>query len=81
MRTVNAHFDGKVIIPDEPLGLPRNQPLIVRIESVGRKHDAAEESVLSWLAANAVESDALPMDLADRHDHYLYGRSANDEQR
>ena len=79
MTTVNAHFDGKVIIPDEPLDLPPNQALIVRIEPVGGKHDAEGGSVLSWLAANAVESDALPADLADRHDHYLYGRS--NEQR
>jgi hypothetical protein len=81
MTTVNAHFDGKVIIPDEPLDLPANQPLIVRIEPVSGNHEAAKESVLSWLAANAVESDALPTDLADRHDHYLYGRSTNNEQR
>ena len=75
MTTVNAHFDGKVIIPDEPLDLPPNQPLIVSIEPVAEKREAAKESVLSWLAANAVASDALPADLADRHDRYLYGRS------
>lgn len=75
MTTVSAHFDGKVIIPDEPLDLPTNQPLIVRIEPVAENREAAGESVLSWLATNAVESDALPIDLADRHDHYLYGRS------
>ena len=78
--TVNAHFDGKVIIPDEPLDLPPNQRLIVRIEAVGGKREATEQSVLSWLAATAVESDALPRDLADRHDHYLYGRSTKDEE-
>jgi hypothetical protein len=75
MTTVNAHFDGKVIVPDEPLNLAPNQALIVSIEPVGEKHEAAEGSVLSWLAANAVESEALPADLADQHDHYLYGRS------
>jgi hypothetical protein len=75
MTTVNAHFDGKVIVPDEPLSLPPNQALIVSIEPVAEKPEAAGGSVLSWLAANAVESDALPADLADRHDHYLYGRS------
>jgi hypothetical protein len=32
--TVNAHFDGKVIVPDEPLDLPPNQALIVQIERV-----------------------------------------------
>src|SRR5262245_1525820 len=80
MTTVNAHFDGKVIIPDEPLDLPPNQPLIVSIEPVTEKQGAAEESVLTWLAANAVESHVLPTDLADRHDHYLYGRSTKDEK-
>jgi len=79
MTTVHAHFDGKVIVPDEPLNLPPNEPLIVRIEPVGEKRAAADESSLRWLAANAVDSDALPADLANRHDHYLYGR-ANEQK-
>jgi len=79
--TVSAHFDGKVIVPDEPLDLPPNQALILQIQPVSGKVESAEESVLSWLAANAVDSEALPADLADRHDHYLYGRSSRDEQR
>lgn len=28
--TVNAHFDGRAIIPDEPLDLRPNQALILR---------------------------------------------------
>jgi hypothetical protein len=63
--TVNAHFDGKAIIPDEPLNLP--------------PRETAEVSALAWLAANAVESDELPTDLADRHDHYLYGSPTKDK--
>jgi len=78
--TVNAHFDGKAIIPDEPLDLPPNQALIVQIESVGSR-ETADESALAWLAANAVEDDTLPADLADRHDHYLYGSPTSDGQR
>jgi hypothetical protein len=73
--TVNAHFDGKVIVPDEPLDLPANQALILQIQTVDGQPAPAEESVLSWLAENAVDSAALPADLADRHDHYLYGLS------
>ena len=69
--TVNAHFDGKVIVPDEPLDLRPNQALIVQIEPL---EGETEESALAWIAANAVDSDALPTDLADQHDHYLYGR-------
>ena len=78
--TVNAHFDGKAIIPDEPLDLPPNQALILQIEPVGPPA-TAEESVLAWLAANAVEDDALPTDLADQHDHYLYGSPTKDRPR
>ena len=73
--TVKAHFDGKVIVPDEPLDLRPNQALIVQIEPIeGEK----EESALAWIAANAGDSDTLPTDLADQHDHYLYGRPKKD---
>ena len=69
--TVNAHFDGRAIIPDEPLDLRPNQALIVQIELI---EGETEEAALAWIAANAVDSDALPADLAVQHDHYLYGR-------
>jgi hypothetical protein len=69
--TVNAHLDGKVIVPDEPLDLRPNQALIVQIQPL---EGGTEESALAWIAANAVDSEALPTDLADQHDHYLYGR-------
>jgi hypothetical protein len=81
MVTVSAHFDGKVIVPDEPLDLPPCQALIVQIERVGGEVPPPEESALTWLADNAVDSEALPTDLADRHDRYLYGRSSTGEQR
>ena len=77
--TVHAHFDGKVIIPDEPLDLPPNQALLVQIEPVDPTGEIAEESVLTWLAAHALDSPALPEDLADRHDQYLYGPLTKDE--
>jgi hypothetical protein len=76
--TVNAHFDGKAIIPDEPLDLRPNQALIVQIEPL---EGETEESALAWIAANAVENDALPTDLADQHDHYLYGCPTKDRPR
>ena len=78
--TVYAHFDGKAIIPDEPLDMPPNQALILRIERVAPREPAGE-SALAWLAANAVENDALPADLAERHDHYLYGCPTKDRPR
>jgi hypothetical protein len=78
--TVNAHFDGKAIIPDEPLDLPPYQALVVQIERAGTG-ETVDGSALAWLAANAVGSDDLPTDLADQHDHYLYGSPAKDTLR
>lgn len=34
---IRAHFDGKVIVPDEPLKLGANQRLIVHVEPVSEK--------------------------------------------
>lgn len=78
--TVSAHFDGKVIVPDEPLDLPPNQALILEIRPIADEHAPPAESALDWIAGNAVDSSSLPEDLADRHDHYLYGRSSGNEQ-
>jgi hypothetical protein len=35
MVTLNAHFDGKVIVPDEPLNLPANQKVRISVEPIG----------------------------------------------
>jgi hypothetical protein len=32
-HAIRAHFDGKFIIPDEPVNLPSNQPLTVSVRS------------------------------------------------
>ena len=34
MVKLNAHFDGKVIVPDEPLALKPNQKLRISIEAI-----------------------------------------------
>jgi hypothetical protein len=81
MISINAHFDGKVIVPDEPLDLPRDEPLIVRVEPKGKsRHGAGDssQSSLEWLLQNASDDPALPNDLAHQHDHYLYGRPKRD---
>lgn len=32
MGAIKCHFDGKVIVPDEPVDLPVNKPLLMRVE-------------------------------------------------
>ena len=76
--TVSAHFDGKVIIPDEPLDLRPNQALIVQIQPIVVPGETVTESALTWLASNPAESPTVPTDLADRHDDYLSGRPSRD---
>jgi hypothetical protein len=81
-----GHFDGKVIVPDEPLDLRPNEPLIVRIEPAAPEapqhatdRDLGEgpnpgESFLEWAARNPLPADTdLPADLSENLDHYLYG--------
>lgn len=73
MVSIHAHFDGRVIVPHDPVDLPRNRDLIVRIEPAPQTASSNDESCLDWLAEHAVDSPFLPEDLSLQHDHYLYG--------
>jgi hypothetical protein len=79
MIVINAHYDGRVIVPDEPVDLPQNQALIVRIEAKSMGESPVRESALAWLVANASGSADVPSDLSHQHDHYLYGLPKKDD--
>ena len=32
MSTIRCHYDGKFIVPDEPVDLPVNTPLLIRVD-------------------------------------------------
>jgi hypothetical protein len=72
--TIRAQFDGKTLVPDEPVNLPVNAPL--QIEVIALPAVSASPTPLRSLV------DALhdlppnpdwPADGAAQHDHYLYG--------
>ncbi len=44
MVTLNAHYDGKVIVPDEPLMLKPNQRLRISIEPIDAKLDESADT-------------------------------------
>lgn len=67
-QTITAHFDGKVIVPDEPVQFPVGQPLRVRVEVA----DVPAPRFADLLKFAADLPDAPP-DLAAQHDHHLYG--------
>jgi hypothetical protein len=73
MVAIRAHFDGKVIVPDEPVDLPRDRQLVVVVEPAPAWHPGLGETLFEWMARNAIDSPSLPSDLSYQHDHYLYG--------
>jgi hypothetical protein len=75
MKTFEAHSDGKVLVPDEPVDLPSGTRYRVSIEPV--TGPASEKP--SWLQEFARKFGGkakgnYPPDLALNHDHYLHGR-------
>lgn len=70
MVSIRAHFDGKVLVPDEPVNLPANEPvrLIVMPASPGDR----PLMELVRLAEALPGGDGWPKDGAAEHDHYLY---------
>jgi hypothetical protein len=80
---VSAHFDGKVIVPDEPVVLPVGTPLRVQVEVQGaappadRTDSPSPDGVgaprFEGLLGLAADLPDAPADLAAQHDHYLYG--------
>jgi hypothetical protein len=69
MSTVfSAHYDGHVIVPDQPVSLPVGQKLQLRVEA-----PAEQPGQFAGLADFAADLDDSPGDLSTQHDHYLYG--------
>jgi hypothetical protein len=70
---LKAHFDGKVLVPDEPVNLPVDCALEVQVKSVDALPTAGKPLLkLLELAQKFPVADA-PADGAAQHDHYLYG--------
>ena len=67
--TYQGHIENGKVVLDAPVALPEGTPVSVAVRPASEQ----EKSVLTWLADNAVENVACPPDLADHHDHYLYG--------
>ena len=71
MVAIRGHFDGKVFIPDEPVDLPANRPLVLHVEVPSETHEVVHD-LWQTLEENTGSVEAPP-DWAEQHDHYLYG--------
>ena len=77
MTVLTAHFDGKVLIPDEPVSLPVDCALEVRVQPLKKRvpHSAEDRPLMKLLRSleELPDNPDWPADGAAQHDHYLYG--------
>jgi hypothetical protein len=74
VKTLKAHFDGKVLVPDEPVNFPLNQPLELTVAAAAKSSDVpASLDKLAELAQCFPADSVEHSDRATQHDHYLYG--------
>jgi hypothetical protein len=73
--TLKVHFDGKVLVPDEPVDLPVNCTLQVQVDPVQRPAKAEKPLLKLAELARRFPVTHGPADGAAQHDHYLYGLS------
>ncbi len=73
MTVLKAHFDGKVLVPDEPVDLPMNCALEVRVMPVTQNEEEGNSLRRLLEAAKSFPVPQGPVDGAEQHDHYLYG--------
>jgi len=74
MKTFKVHYDGHVLVPDEPVDLPLNSPLELSVVSRDKESDIpADLDRLAALAKSRPAGASTRSDLAAQHDHYLYG--------
>jgi hypothetical protein len=72
-RTIKAHFDGRVFVPDEPVNLPSGHSVEINVQSapaVPARGTLAD--IADWVETLPVDPNS-PGDAAAQHDHYLYG--------
>lgn len=75
MTTINAHFDGKVFVPENAVQMAVGTRLQLVIEELPPASDSDESgpfAALADIAAQFPDNPDSPGDGATQHDHYLY---------
>ena len=74
MITLKAHFDGRVLVPEEAVDLPLHRTLEIRVEDAPSETQSANlplAALADW-AEQLPDNPDSPTDGAAQHDHYLY---------
>jgi hypothetical protein len=73
MTTIKARFDGQVFVPEGPVNLPAGFLLEIPIPAPSSSLEESTLIRLARLADQFPDNPNSPADLAEQHDHYLYG--------
>ena len=72
-RALKAHFDGKFLVPDEPVDLPVNEPLQVVVSAEDRKarpSDIEERLRALEAATGTISAPPIPLEALRRENLY-----------
>jgi hypothetical protein len=70
MTVLNAHFDGKQIVLDDPM--PHTVPVNAKVRVIVEESGSAKPRCLQQIAEMAVDAE-LPRDFSTQHAHYAKG--------
>jgi hypothetical protein len=76
-RTIKAHFDGKVFVPDEPVDVPAGESVTLEVHQVPPAQRGTLADIAEWAETLPIDPNS-PGDAAAQHDHYLYGTPKRD---
>jgi hypothetical protein len=73
--TIRAKFDGRVLVPEEPVQLPIGPIFEINLEPAQQMAQGSATTLADLVNfAEGLPSDPdAPVDGAAQHDHYLYG--------
>jgi len=73
--TIRAKFDGRVLVPEQPVHLPIGSVVDLRVETAEQPVHAGSSTLADLVEfCEKLPSDPdAPVDGAAQHDHYLYG--------
>ncbi len=72
MTKLRVHFDGKVLVPEEPVDLPTGKSVEIQVVPEIEQARGTLADLADW-AQTLKENPDSPTDGAAQHDHYLYG--------
>ncbi len=69
---IRAHYDGKTIVPDDPVDLPINQSLVIQlaVEKPQRRRTSSKDAAWRRLLAGRVSGVRIPDEALRRENMY-----------